>query len=83
MPDVIVGGTSFDLYLTTSVDGGIRNLAPSVSLSDKNIAGHNHGFTVVDWNRDGIPDIVSGTEGGYFYYLINERSRNNQKENTK
>ncbi len=83
MPDVIVGGTSFDLYLTTSVDGGIRNLAPSVSLSDKNIAGHNHGFTVVDWNRDGIPDIVSGTEGGYFYYLINERSRTNQKENTK
>ena len=81
LPDVIVGGTSFDLYLTTSVDGGIWNLAPSVSLSDKNIAGHNHGFCVVDWNRDGIPDLVSGTESGYFYYLINERSRTNKEDN--
>ncbi len=39
------------------------------------LAGHSTSPTVVDWNRDGVPDLVIGAEDGRFYYLENARKK--------
>ena len=41
------------------------------TLSDMRLAGHSTCPTIVDWNRDGIPDLLVGAEDGFFYYLKN------------
>ncbi len=77
MLDVIVGGTAqgnnFRLYRTTKIQDGKYYLSiPTADMSTGNITGHHNGFTVVDWNGDGKPDIITGTESGYLYYFENK-----------
>lgn len=33
------------------------------------LTGHDTSPTTVDWNRDGIPELLLGAEDGHFYYL--------------
>lgn len=40
-------------------------------VSDHRLAGHTTSPTVVDYNRDGFPDLLIGAEDGRFYYLEN------------
>lgn len=44
-------------------------------VDSRNIEGHDTHPTPVDFNADGIPDLVIGAEDGRFYYLRNPRSR--------
>ena len=44
-------------------------------LSDLLLAGHSACPTTVDWNRDGVPDLLVGAEDGHFYYGVNPRSK--------
>lgn len=37
-------------------------------LTDLKLAGHNTSPTIVDWNKDGKPDLLIGAEVGHFYY---------------
>ena len=30
--------------------------------------------TIVDWDRDNVPDLLIGAEDGFLYYLKNPRS---------
>ncbi|MBT3384418.1 MAG: VCBS repeat-containing protein [Prolixibacteraceae bacterium] len=39
------------------------------------LAGHTTSPTTVDWNGDGIIDLLVGAEDGCFYYLENPRSK--------
>ena len=72
MLDIIVDGSSFVLYQTTKISNGKYYLKNKGKLAKGKISGHNQGFTVVDWDGDGDPDIVSGSESGYFYYVENK-----------
>jgi hypothetical protein len=38
-------------------------------LSSVLLGGHSTSPTTVDWNKDGIPDLLMGAEDGFFYYL--------------
>ena len=38
-------------------------------LSSVVLGGHSTSPTTVDWNGDGIPDLLIGAEDGFFYYL--------------
>lgn len=38
-------------------------------VAPKRLAGHTSSPTVVDWNRDGKPELLVGAEDGHFYYL--------------
>ncbi len=37
-------------------------------ILSKTLMGHTDGPVVTDWNKDGIPDLLVGTETGVFYY---------------
>lgn len=39
------------------------------------IAGHSTTPTPVDWDRNGVPDLLIGAEDGFFYNLRNSRSQ--------
>ncbi len=45
------------------------------SLGDLVLAGHSTSPTVVDWNGDGLDDLLVGAEDGCFYYLENPRTK--------
>lgn len=38
------------------------------------LAGHSTAPTPVDWNKDGVPDLLLGAEDGFFYLLRNPRA---------
>ncbi len=38
-------------------------------LAIRKLAGHTTSPTTVDWNGDGIGDLLIGAEDGYFYYM--------------
>ena len=37
------------------------------------LAGHTTSPTVVDWDKNGVPDLLVGAEDGFLYYLKNPR----------
>jgi len=45
------------------------------NIDQRNIEGHDTHPTPVDWNNDGIPDLLIGAEDGHLYYLRNPRSK--------
>ena len=57
-----------------SKDG--RTLFKDMGNADaRNIEGHATSPTTVDWNNDGIPDLLVGAEDGLLYYLRNPRGK--------
>ena len=46
-------------------------LAPMGPLSSRRLAGHTTSPAVVDWDANGVPDLLVGAEDGFFYYLKN------------
>lgn len=43
-------------------------------LTDHLLAGHTTSPTAVDWDKNGVPDLLIGAEDGFFYYLKNPKS---------
>ena len=39
------------------------------NLSEQKLAGHTTSPTTVDWNQDGIPELLLGAEDGHLYYF--------------
>jgi len=73
MLDIIVSGNSFVWYKTSKIMNGKYYIEKQKDeLDTGNIKGHDQGFTIVDFNGDGKPDILSGSETGYFFYLENK-----------
>ena len=48
--------------------------APPVNVSDRNIEGHDTSPTTVDWDGNGVRDLLIGAEDGRLYFLRNPRS---------
>jgi hypothetical protein len=44
-------------------------------VAARNIEGHDTHPAAVDFNADGVPDLVIGAEDGRLYYLKNPRLR--------
>ena len=43
-------------------------------LDSRRLAGHTTSPTTVDWDGNGVPDLLVGAEDGYFYYLRNPKA---------
>ena len=69
--DLIVNSLNAALFENTGTTDGKVNMKYVGNLSGKKLAGHTTSPTTVDWDKNGIPDLVLGAEDGYFYYLKN------------
>ncbi|MEZ6044108.1 MAG: VCBS repeat-containing protein [Planctomycetaceae bacterium] len=72
--DVLMNSTNADLYLNEGEKEGKIVLSHQGPLATRKVSGHSSSPTVVDWNKDSIPDLLVGAEDGHFYYKRNPRS---------
>jgi hypothetical protein len=72
--DLLANGPNVDLFEATG-NSLFQFLKPK-RLDERRLAGHTTSPTVVDWDQNGIPDLLAGAEDGYFYYLKNPRAKN-------
>lgn len=73
--DILIDGMNMDFLRNVSTakqPHAFQNMGPVDPLR---LAGHTPCPTAVDWDKDGVPDLVVGAEDGLFYYLRNPRSR--------
>lgn len=66
--DILFNSVNADLYLNVGTKDGLVLLMNQGPMDPRKISGHTSSPTVVDLNRDGIPELLVGAEDGYFYY---------------
>jgi len=72
--DLLVNSRSVDWLRNVATRDGrivLRNMGP---FDSRRLAGHTTSPTTVDWDGNGIPDLLIGAEDGFLYYLQNPRS---------
>ncbi len=69
--DLLVDSRSVNLLRNVSTPDRPWAFQDEGPLDDRHLAGHNTSPTVVDWNRDGRPDLLIGAEDGHLYYRPN------------
>lgn len=72
--DVLANGANAIWYRQIETRAGKVILQNMGNVANKNIEGHDTSPTPVDWNNDGIPDLLIGAEDGHLYYLKNPRT---------
>ena len=60
---------------TATLPNGTIVLEDQGQVSDQVLAGHTTSPTVVDWDRNGIPDLLIGAEDGRLYYFPNPKAK--------
>ncbi len=68
--DLLVNGKNIDLLLNLGVPGDYMFAGPE-ALDSRVLAGHSTCPAIVDWDKNGIPDLLIGAEDGFLYYLKN------------
>ncbi len=72
--DMLVNSQNISFMRNISSDADkhiFRDMGP---VGRRILAGHTTSPTIVDWNKDGRPDLLAGAEDGYLYYLENPHS---------
>jgi hypothetical protein len=73
--DLMVNSKNINFLRNVSTDNNEHVFSDQGMVSDQILAGHTTSPTIVDWNKDGIGDILVGAEDGHFYYLKNPHSK--------
>ena len=71
--DLLVNSVNANLLRNVETRAGkivLKDLGP---LAARKVSGHSSSPTTVDWNHDGIPDLLVAAEDGHFYYMKNPR----------
>tara|TARA_Y100000814_G_scaffold142543_1_gene103459 strand:+ start:181 stop:2124 length:1944 start_codon:yes stop_codon:yes gene_type:complete len=71
--DILFNGENADWYRNMGERDGkivLKNLGP---LDGRKISGHTSSPTTVDWDSNGVPDLLVGSEDGRLYYMSNPR----------
>ncbi len=69
--DLLLNSRSVNLWRNVSTDEHPWAFFDEGPMDDRRLAGHTTSPTVVDWNGDGKPDLLTGAEDGHFYYQPN------------
>ena len=72
--DLLVNSENAGFYRQIGARGGNWILKDEGNLDTRPISGHDTSPTVVDWNADGIPDLLAGAEDGRMYYKLTPRT---------
>jgi hypothetical protein len=73
------GDSKLDLLVNSRNINFLRNVAADDNyvfedtgkVDDRILAGHSTSPTVVDWDKNGVPDLLVGAEDGFLYYMKN------------
>lgn len=69
LEDLIVASKpAVDWMKNMGMEDGKMVLQYMGRVLSRTLMGHTDGPVVSDWNKDGIPDLLVGTESGVFYY---------------
>jgi len=71
--DLLMNSVNADLLRNVETRGSktvLKNLGP---LDETKLAGHTSSPTTVDWNKDGIRELLIGAEDGHLYYAPREK----------
>ncbi len=69
--DLLVNSTNVSVLRNVSDDKGTVTFRDTGPVDSRILAGHDTSPTVVDWDKNGVPDLLVGAEDGYFYYTTN------------
>ena len=70
--DMILNSKNVDFFENVGTKDGVTSFKDHGNMSDALLAGHTTSPTIVDWDGNGVPDLLIGAEDGFFYYLKNE-----------
>jgi hypothetical protein len=73
--DVLVNGANARWLRQVEARDGRWLFKDQGDVDIRNIEGHDTSPTPVDFNGDGVPDLVIGAEDGRLYYLRNPRTK--------
>ena len=74
--DLMVNSRNINFLRNVSVDNNAHVFSDQGMVAGHILAGHTTSPTMVDWNKDGIPDLLVGAEDGFFYYMRNPHPKN-------
>lgn len=67
--DLIVNSVNANVLLNIGELEGVTTLRDAGPVDSLKLAGHDTSPTTVDWNGNGVRDLLIGAEDGHFYYL--------------
>lgn len=74
--DLLVNSKNVSFFRNTgTLPNGTIVLEDQGQVADQVLAGHTTSPTVVDWDRNGIPDLLIGAEDGRLYYFRNPKAK--------
>lgn len=73
--DLLVNSRNINFLRNISADENTFHFSDQGMVDSRILAGHTTSPTVVDWNRDGVSDLLVGAEDGFLYYLKNPHSK--------
>ena len=73
--DLLVNSTNADFLRNVGGEGGITRFENLGPLSERRLAGHTTSPTTVDWDGDGVRDLLIGAEDGRLYHMANPGGR--------
>jgi hypothetical protein len=72
--DILLNSKNTDFMKCVSAENGVYRFKNLGLVDPHLLAGHTTCPSVVDWDRNGVVDLVIGAEDGFFYYLKNPAS---------
>jgi len=79
-PDLLKDSINADVFINLGSRDGHTRLENKHAVDGRRLAGHDTSPTTVDWDRNGVPDLLLGAEDGCFYYLMNPRGTTEGKQ---
>lgn len=73
--DFLVNDKNANFLRQLGEQDGVYRFEDLHNVSERNIEGHDTSPTSVDFNNNGIPDLLIGAEDGRLYYMRNPKSK--------
>ncbi len=71
--DILINSENASVMRNLGEEGGLVRFGAPTPLGKRKLAGHTTSPTTVDWDGDGVRDLLVGGEDGRFYFLRNGR----------
>ena len=74
--DLLLNSRNIDFLRNIKQDGDSAWFENKGNVDSCLLAGHTTSPTIVDWDANGVPDLLIGAEDGHFYFMKNPLDKN-------